>query len=164
MNGYTSQELLELFILDQDVPDNIIFHDSYKEQIKKLFKNEQKIEKDNYTFFFSLHSPFSNFHPAKFIYKEITFCSSEQFMMFSKAKLFGADDIAQEIINVNNENHLVKKFLSNEITRQDIVNNNELAKEWNEIQKVFLAKKHYFTNYSLKNRAPEVKKRLDELL
>ena len=36
--------------------------------------------------------------------------------------------------------------------------------QWNEIQKVFLAKKHYFTNYSLKNRAPEVKKRLDELL
>jgi len=148
LNGYTSQEMLELFILEQDIPDNIVFHDSYKEQLKKLFKDEQKVEKDKYTFFFSLHSPFSNFHPAKFTYKEIDFCSSEQFMMFSKAKLFGSDDIAQEILNVNKENPLVKKFLNNEITRKDIVNNNELAKEWNEIQKGIKALGRKIKNYN----------------
>lgn len=144
LNGYTSQEFLELFILNQEVPDNIIFHESYKEQIKKLFKNEQ----NEYTFFFSIHSPFSNFHPAKITYRDITFCSSEQFMMFSKAKLFGAEDIAQEIINVNNESILVNKFLNNEITRQDIVNNNELAEEWNEIQKGLKALGRKIKNYN----------------
>ena len=38
------------------------------------------------------------------------------------------------------------------------------SNEWNETQKIFLAKDHYFTNYSKQVREPEVKKRLNELL
>ncbi len=40
----------------------------------------------------------------------------------------------------------------------------ESDNEWNEIQKIFLAEDHYFTDYSKRFREPEVKKRLNELL
>lgn len=40
-----------------------------------------------YNYFFHLTSPFSNFHPAKFEYKKLTFISNEQFMM--KVKKLG---------------------------------------------------------------------------
>lgn len=39
LNGYTSQQLLEMFIKDQDVPKNIVFHDSYKLPIQNILKN-----------------------------------------------------------------------------------------------------------------------------
>jgi len=148
LNGYTSQEMVEMFA-GLDIPKNIIFSETYKESLEAILTKKNNLqEKIEYTFFFSLHSPFSNFHPAKFTYKEIDFCSSEQFMMFSKAKLFGSEDIAQEILNVNKNNPLVKRFMNNEITRQDIVNNNELAKEWNEIQKGIKALGRKVKNYN----------------
>lgn len=148
LNGYTSQEMVEMFA-ELNIPKNIVFSETYKESLEDILNKKNNFqEKNDYTFFFSLHSPFSNFHPAKFTYKEIDFCSSEQFMMFSKAKLFGSDDIAQEILNVNKENPLVKKFMNNEITRQEIVNNNELAKEWNEIQKGIKALGRKVKNYN----------------
>lgn len=41
LNGYTSQEMLEMFIKDKDVPNNIVFHESYKPHIEKLLKNKK---------------------------------------------------------------------------------------------------------------------------
>lgn len=42
LNGYTSQEMLEMFVKDKDVPPNIVFHNSYKPHLEKLFKKESK--------------------------------------------------------------------------------------------------------------------------
>ena len=42
LNGYTSQEMLEMFVKDKDVPPNIVFHESYKPHLEKLYKNQNK--------------------------------------------------------------------------------------------------------------------------
>lgn len=82
-----------------------------------------------YTFFFHLTSPFSNFHPAKFSYREYTFISNEQFMMFSKAKNFKDEVSAQKIIDINNE-PLARDFIEGTITREQIIKNKELSAQW----------------------------------
>ncbi len=83
----------------------------------------------NYTFFFHLTSPFSNFHPSKFEYKGITFISNEQFMMYSKAKNFHDEISAQKIIDINNE-ALAKDFIEGRVTREEIIGNKELSSQW----------------------------------
>lgn len=45
LNGYTSQEMLEMFVKDKDVPPNIVFHESYKPHLEKLYKNQNKQSK-----------------------------------------------------------------------------------------------------------------------
>ncbi|CAN7786334.1 NADAR family protein [Caballeronia sp. LjRoot34] len=42
----------------------------------------------NFTLFFGADDALSNWHPCKFVYRGFEFQSVEQFMMFSKAKLF----------------------------------------------------------------------------
>lgn len=83
----------------------------------------------NYTFFFHLTSPFSNFHPARFEYKDYTFISNEQFMMFSKAKNFNDEVSAEKIIAINNE-PLAQKFITGEISREEIIKDKELSAQW----------------------------------
>lgn len=51
-----------------------------------------------FTFFFGAHDPLSNWHPARFVVKGISFCSNEQFMMYCKAMLFGDHDNAAKIL------------------------------------------------------------------
>ena len=132
LNGYSSQEMFEMFYRE-DIPTNIIFHESYE---KHFSLKNQLVEKpnsqDEYTFFFNLTSPFSNFHPSKFTYKEYTVISNEQFMMFSKAKTFGDELTATKIISVNEEG-LAKKFLTNELTRENILQNSQNCSEWNKL-------------------------------
>lgn len=83
----------------------------------------------NYTFFFHLTSPFSNFHPAKFEYKDLTFISNEQFMMYSKAKNFGDEVSAEKIISINND-PLAQKFINGELSREEITQDKELSIQW----------------------------------
>jgi len=83
----------------------------------------------NYTFFFHLTSPFSNFHPAKFEYKDLTFISNEQFMMYSKAKTFGDEATAKKIIEINSE-PLAQKFINGELGREDITKDRDLSAKW----------------------------------
>ena len=52
----------------------------------------------NYTFFFTSADAFSNWHPAAFEYHGVTFGCVEQFMMYSKANLFGDDAAAAKIL------------------------------------------------------------------
>lgn len=96
----------------------------------------QQTNKENkqYTFFFHLTSPFSNFHPSKFEYKGLTFVSNEQFMMYSKAKTFNDDVIAQKIIDMNAQ-PLLRDFINGIVTRQDIVKNKALSDQWNVLMK-----------------------------
>ena len=86
----------------------------------------------NYKFFFHLTSPFSNFHPAKFEYKDLTFVSNEQFMMYSKAKNFHDEDSAQKILDIN-QDQIAKEFLEGKYSREDIVNDKVLADQWNKL-------------------------------
>lgn len=104
----------------------------------RKLKLENNLEKEivqapqQYTFFFHLTSPFSNFHPAKFVYKEFTFISNEQFMMFSKAKNFKDEETANKILALNNT-HLAKDFIEGKISRLDIINDKEMAEQWNKL-------------------------------
>lgn len=85
-----------------------------------------------YTYFFHLTSPFSNFHPAKFEYKGLTFISNEQFMMYSKAKNFNDEVSAERILDLN-QDPLAKKFLEDELSREDIVKDKVLSDQWNKL-------------------------------
>ncbi|BCG05547.1 hypothetical protein PPGU19_101150 (plasmid) [Paraburkholderia sp. PGU19] len=53
---------------------------------------------ENFTLFFGADDALSNWHPCRFSYHGVDFTSVEQFMMFSKAKLFGDEIAAAEII------------------------------------------------------------------
>lgn len=167
LNGYTSQEMLEMFAKDKEIPINIVFHESYKKPLEILLskKTNQKTENINkeYTFFFHLTSPFSNFHPARFEYKDFTFISNEQFMMFSKAKTFGDEETANRIINIfnefmiepgvfkNEENklcfQLASSFKRGEITTDQILKNKEYCEAWNNIHKKIKALGREVKNY-----------------
>lgn len=54
---------------------------------------------DNYTFFWTVKDVFSNYYPAKFIYKNIVFNCTEQFLMYAKAKTFNDNFLAQKLLN-----------------------------------------------------------------
>ncbi|NUY06245.1 NADAR family protein [Paraburkholderia youngii] len=53
---------------------------------------------DNFTLFFGADDALSNWHPCRFSYHGVDFTSVEQFMMFSKAKLFGDENAAAAIL------------------------------------------------------------------
>lgn len=105
-----------------------------KEQKKEDNKPQMQTENKSkeYTFFFHVTSPFSNFHPSKFEYKEFNFVSNEQFMMFSKAKTFKDEVTAQKIIDMNNQ-PLIKDFIEGRITREEIVKDKVLTDQWNKL-------------------------------
>lgn len=130
LNGYTSQEMLEMFVRP-NIPANIVFHDSYQPHIEKLLNKDNTMTAE-YTYFFHLTSPFSNFHPAKFEYKELTFISNEQFMMYSKAKNFKDEASAAKILELN-ATPIARDFIDGKITREQIVNNKDWADEWNKL-------------------------------
>lgn len=53
---------------------------------------------EKFTFFYRTESPFSQWYPSVFVREEHTFCSAEQYMMYSKAILFGDEEIAAKIL------------------------------------------------------------------
>jgi ribA/ribD-fused uncharacterized protein len=53
----------------------------------------------NFTTFFGADDAFSNWNIAPFSYRGVTFNCVEQFMMFSKARLFNDDEAAKEILS-----------------------------------------------------------------
>ena len=90
----------------------------------------------NYEFFWKSDSPFSQWYPCKFIDNNIEFVSTEQYMMYQKAKLFKDKEISDKILNTSNPKSIkmygrkVKNF--NEriwvIHRKNIVYNGNLLK------------------------------------
>jgi len=153
LNGYTGEEMFGFFTNNKDIPANIVMHDSFKPLYKKLLDNTSQKEitpqnepKTTYTYFWKSQSIFSQWHPSKFIYKDITFSSAEQFMMYSKAKMFGADDIAQKIIDYN-ETPLIKKFLNGELSDTDICNDKGILREWDGYQKAIKDQGREVKNY-----------------
>ncbi|MEK3956108.1 MULTISPECIES: NADAR family protein [unclassified Psychrobacillus] len=53
---------------------------------------------DKFVFFFTGKDVFSNFYPVRFTHDGHTFISSEQAVMYRKAKFFGAEEIAKRIL------------------------------------------------------------------
>lgn len=54
-------------------------------------------KRDKFTFFFGKDNPLSNFRLVNFKHQGVPFHSSEQAVMWRKAKLFGAEGIADQI-------------------------------------------------------------------
>jgi ribA/ribD-fused uncharacterized protein len=55
-----------------------------------------------FVFFWHTPSPFSQWHPSLFEVDGVTFNTAEQWMMWSKAKLFGDEEVAQKILETSN--------------------------------------------------------------
>lgn len=127
LNGYSSREMMQFFTECDTIPDNIIFNRSYEAQMT--------YNPSDYTFFFHLSSPFSNFHPSIFRVKDETFISNEQFMMYCKAKLFKDEKVAEEILGLNESNDVAKAFIKGELTGETISKDTELSKAWNNLMK-----------------------------
>lgn len=53
---------------------------------------------DKFTFFWTIKDVFSNLYPAKFIYREIEFNCTEQFITYAKAKTFNDEKIAEKVL------------------------------------------------------------------
>lgn len=151
LNGYFPQELINFF-MSSPVPDNIVFHDSYKDKIEAKYNNTNQVgtEDNKFTFFWLTDSPFSQWHPSIFEVKGVRFTSAEQFMMFCKAKLFKDEEIAQQILALNEEvEHLTSstgeiidsrytilaKFNHGKISKEKILETPSLKKEWGAYQK-----------------------------
>jgi hypothetical protein len=134
LNGYTSEEMWGLLTDNKDIPDNMRFHESFK---KLALKNQNTNDKkEEFEFFWKAGSPFSQWHPAPFKYKDKQFISAEQFMMYSKAKLFGDEEVANKIMHLNNA-LLSKDLINGNIESGGIVNDKKNLDVWSKIQKKF---------------------------
>ena len=79
-------------------------------------------------------SPLSHLYPSKFEYKDYTFVSNEQFLMFVKAKKFGDEEASKKIIEMNNQ-PLIRDFIEGNVSKEDIANNEKYYEKWKEIMK-----------------------------
>lgn len=64
-----------------------------------LTRNPVKDREEDFYHFYGKKSPFSNFHPAKFILEGVEYRCSEQYMMHQKAVLFRDNEKAQQILS-----------------------------------------------------------------
>lgn len=69
----------------------------------------------NYCFFWQTRSPFSNWHPAKYILNGIEFNCSEQGVMYAKATLFGDTNVAEQILTCGSSQQGLMKKLGREV-------------------------------------------------
>lgn len=53
---------------------------------------------EKFTFFWRTQSPFSQWHPARFVIDGVEFNCAEQYMMYGKAKLFADEEMALKIL------------------------------------------------------------------
>lgn len=91
---------------------------------------------NGFTFFWHSTSVFSQWHPSKFEVNGVLFTSAEQFMMFCKAKLFGDEDAAGKIIDLNNKDGSINKlFAEGKVSSSQIVNDRRLRRKWDGSQK-----------------------------
>lgn len=79
---------------------------------------------DKYVFFWN--GIYSNWYPAKFILDGIQWSNSEQYMMWSKAEMFGDDRIADQILETSDPH--IAKTLGKRVKNFD-------AKKWDEVCK-----------------------------
>jgi len=151
LNGYTGEDMFELFTKNKEVPNNMVFHNSFKPLALKLIEQPVQpatasIPEEKFTFFFTAKNEFSQWHPAVFTYKDVTFISAEQFMMYSKAKLFGDHEVVERIMSWNTS-PIGRDLIAGNIDAATIVNNDEHLKTWNSMQKDIKALGREVENY-----------------
>ena len=130
LNGYTGDEMFTFFYNSNNIPPNIVMHESFKPTYKAILDKQQEIASSKqYITFAKSGSTFSLWHPAKFEYKGITFSSAGQFLSYSKAKLFGDEQTAQKVMNFNDK-ELVQDFLTGSLTSQQIMTDKLKTKLW----------------------------------
>ncbi|CAF0725279.1 unnamed protein product [Rotaria sp. Silwood1] len=71
---------------------------SESELIKRVHSHFPNNEPDKFHFFYATASPFSNFHPCNLLENGIQFHTTEQYMMYHKAKLFNDNETAEAIL------------------------------------------------------------------
>ena len=86
------------------------------------------------TFFFGAENPLSNWHPAKFVVNGVQFSNNEQFMMYCKAKLFGDEETASEILKATTPRE--HKALGRQVRGFD-------EARWNEKRELYVTKGCY---------------------
>ena len=130
-----------------------IFMDKRQElQNNKTLGVSADNKEPTYTYFFQATSPFSQWHPALFVYKELQFICTEQFMMYAKAKTFKDDAVASQIIHIENNfdsrdkdgkfktkddedcYNLIMDFKEGKIDRTQIVSNYKTLNTWKKVQ------------------------------
>ncbi|RWZ87234.1 MAG: NADAR family protein [Hydrotalea sp. AMD] len=87
---------------------------------------------ENYTFFWS--GIFSQWYPSQFTINGITFSCAEQWMMYSKAKLFGDEETAQQILETINPKK--QKELGRQVKNFDPI-------IWNNIARILVYQGNY---------------------
>lgn len=148
LNGYTGDELFTFFYNRNNIPANIVMHESFKPTYKAILDKQQDHEAGKkYITFAKSGSTFSLYHPAKFEYKGITFSSAGQFLLYSKAKLFGDERTAQKVMNFN-DNELIQDFLNGKITAQKITTDRLKTKLWDEYHHKMKDVAHEVVNYN----------------
>ncbi len=75
---------------------NIEFNFKFNKEIERL------IPSNEFHFFWSNNSPFSQWNKSNFELNDVTYTSAEQFMMAKKAELFGDEEIKLKILTTNN--------------------------------------------------------------
>jgi predicted NAD-dependent protein-ADP-ribosyltransferase YbiA (DUF1768 family) len=83
-----------------------------------------------YNYFKGCESPFSQLHPSNYKYKEKSFTSEFQFMVYSKAKMFEDEDSAFKILDMNNSTTMFNHFREGKISVKDILSDNEMKNRW----------------------------------
>ena len=81
----------------------------YREGSKGMWKGNPKNKNTNVEYFWSIESPFSQFHPANFEINNEMFVCAEQYMMCNKAKVFG-DNRSLRLIMQTKEPRTMKKY------------------------------------------------------
>ena len=105
----------------------------------------QIAERTTATQLFFLRGVFSNFYPASFVYKGVTFSNTEQAFMWEKAVFFNDRESANKIIK--EENPAKAKKLGREVKNFD-------DSKWSEVCYEIMYKinyEKYFQNTRLKN-------------
>lgn len=130
LNGYTGEEMFNFFMNTKKMPSNIVMHESFKPFYKASLDNQKAVEgRKKYIPFAKSGSTFSLWHPAKFEYKGLTFSSAGQFMLYSKAMLFGDDKTAQKIMKLNDD-EFIQQFLTGKLSAQRIMTDKIKTKFW----------------------------------
>lgn len=126
---------------------NISFNHEFNELIDADF------ETNEYEFFWSYDSPFSQWHKKSFHLNNVEYSSAEQFMMAKKAELFGDAEIKNQILSTNNVRK--QKQLGRQVSNfdEEIWNNSKM-------KIVYIANNMKFSqNEELKKRLLETKGR-----
>ena len=148
LNGYTGEEMFTFFFNQTNIPANIVMHESFKPLYKAILENKKELAASKkYITFAKTGSTFSLTHPSKFEYKGIAFSSAGQFVLYSKAKLFGDELTAQKVMDMNSK-ELIHDFLKGSVNAQNIITDKLKLKVWDMYQQDMKALAEQVVSYN----------------